>query len=277
MSAMSAVSDGPSRFGGVARLFGAPALAQLQQAHVLVVGLGGVGSWSVEGLARTGVGALTLVDLDEICVTNINRQLPALDSTLGQAKAEVLADRVRSINPECRVAVALEFFTEASAERLLRPAEGQPPFSAVLDAMDSTLNKIRLIARCRDLGLPLVCCGAAGGRRDAARVSVADLSQVTHDRLLGGVRKQLRRDLGFPRTGPLGVDCVFSPEPPVFPQPDGTVCGTAAPMTDGTGEGEAPRLNCNQGLGSSVFVTGTFGFVAAGRLVDRILRGGVGG
>lgn len=272
------MSDIPPRFGGVARLLGSAALARLQQAHVLVVGLGGVGSWSVEGLARSGIGALTLVDLDDICVTNINRQLPALDSTLGRPKAEVLAERVRSINPECRVTVALDFFTEVSAERLLRPADGLPPFSAVLDAMDSAVNKIRLIARCRDLGLPVVCSGAAGGRRDAARVSVADLSQVTHDRLLGGVRKQLRRDQGFPRTGPLGVECVFSPEPPVFPQPDGTVCGTpAAPAADGPDEAGSPRLNCNQGLGSSVFVTGTFGFVAAGRLVDRILRAGPGG
>jgi len=264
------MSEFPARFGGVARLLGNAALAQLQRAHVLVIGLGGVGSWSVESLARTGVAALTLVDLDEICVTNINRQLPALDSTVGRAKAEVLAERVQSINPECRVTAVLDFFTGDSADRILRPAEDMPPFTGVVDAMDSAANKARLIARCRELALPLVCCGAAGGRCDPSRVAVADLSQVTHDRLLSGVRKQLRRELGFPRAGRLGVDCVFSPEAPVFPQPDGTVCGTPASGDDG----EAPRLNCNHGLGSSVFVTGTFGFMAAGRLVDRILQEG---
>jgi len=262
------VSDFDFRFGGVARLYGAAALETLRRSHLLVVGLGGVGSWSAESLARSGVGALTLVDLDDICVSNVNRQLPALDTTLGRAKAEVLAERIRSINPECRVSVILDFFTEATAHRLLSPAADSPPFSGVLDAIDNVVNKSCLIARCRERDLRVVSCGAAGGRRDATRVAVDDLSRVTHDRLLGSVRKRLRQEYGFPREGKsLGVDCVFSSETPVFPQADGSVC--EVPAT--TESGEAPRLNCDRGLGSSVFVTGTFGFVAAGQLVRRLI------
>lgn len=261
------MSDFGFRFGGVARLYGAAALEQLRAAHVLVIGLGGVGSWAVESLARTGLGALTLVDLDEVCVSNINRQLPALDTTVGRAKAEVLAERVRAINPECRVRVVLDFFTPDSADLLLKPDAEMPPYAGVLDAIDSLANKCRLIAECQARGLTMVSCGAAGGRRDATRITVDDLARVTHDRLLATARKELRQKYGFPREGPLGVDCVFSPETPVVPQDDGTVCAATAPGAPG----EDRRLNCDRGLGSSVFVTGTFGFVAAGHLVQRIL------
>lgn len=262
------VSDFLFRFGGVSRLYGAAALECLRRTHILVIGLGGVGSWSVESLARCGVGGLTLVDLDEICVSNVNRQLPALDGTVGRAKAEVLAERVRAINPECRVTPILDFFTESNANRLLTPPAGGAPYSGVLDAIDDVANKCRLIAGCRERGIPVMSCGGAGGRRDATRVRVEDLSRVTHDRLLGSVRKRLRQEYGFSRAGaPLGVDCVFSPEPPVFPQADGSVCVSA----ESAAPGESRRLNCDRGLGSSVFVTGTFGFIAAGHLVQRLL------
>ena len=203
------MSDFGFRFGGLARLYGAAGLARLRAAQVLVVGLGGVGSWTVEALARSGVGVLTLVDLDDICVSNVNRQLPALDGTIGRAKAEVLAERVRGINPECRVEARVEFFTEDSAERLLQRGAGggergradrlTPDF--VVDAIDSVANKCRLIALCRAQGIPLVSCGGAGGRRDATQVRVVDLARTTHDRLLSEVRKRLRQAHGFPREG----------------------------------------------------------------------------
>lgn len=253
------MSDGTERFGGIARLVSAEGLARLRAAHVCIVGIGGVGSWTVEALARSGIGALTLVDLDEVCVTNINRQIHALDGTVGRAKVEVMAERVRLINPECRVTVVADFFTEANAARLL-----SPEFSYLVDAIDAVANKCRLLALCRERKLPVIACGAAGGRLDATAVRVADLADVTHDRLLAEVRKRLRKEHGFPPVGePLGVPCVFSPETPV--EPELPVCGE-----EGQKSGPPPRLNCEWGYGSATFVTGTFGFAAAGWVVREL-------
>ncbi|PAW88241.1 MAG: tRNA cyclic N6-threonylcarbamoyladenosine(37) synthase TcdA [Pedosphaera sp. Tous-C6FEB] len=251
--------DFDQRFGGIARLVSAEGLARLRAAHVCVVGIGGVGSWTVEALARSGVGALTLIDLDEVCITNVNRQLHALDGTVGRAKVEVMAERVRLINPECRVSAVAEFFTEATAARLLTP-----DFSYVVDAIDAVANKCRLLALCRARKLPVIACGAAGGRLDATAVRLADLADATHDRLLAEVRKRLRKEHGFPPPGePTGVACVFSAETPVLPEPP--ACAEA-----GQGSDSAPRLNCEWGYGSATFVTGTFGFAAAGAVVRRL-------
>jgi len=157
------------RFAGVGRLFGRAGLERLQAAHVCVIGVGGVGSWTVEALARSGIGALTLVDLDDVCVTNVNRQLPALDGQIGRPKAIVLAERVRLINPECAVHAALEFYTPGSSARLLAG-----PFDFVVDAIDRMSLKALLIAACRERGLPVITAGSAGGRRDAARIRIGD-------------------------------------------------------------------------------------------------------
>jgi tRNA A37 threonylcarbamoyladenosine dehydratase len=233
----------------------------------MVVGVGGVGSWTVEALARSGVGTLTLVDLDEVCVSNINRQLPALADTLGQAKVEVLAARVKAINPECRVTAIPEFVTEENVARVL--AEASP--NHVVDAIDSVANKCRLIAACRLRGLPVIVCGGAGGRRDATQVRIVDLARATHDRLLREVRQRLRQEHGFPRGDQeFGIECVFSAESPVFPREDGTVCAAGESLAD---PGDSRRLNCDWGFGSAAFVTGTFGFVAAGRVVSRLAQG----
>jgi tRNA A37 threonylcarbamoyladenosine dehydratase len=254
------VSDFETRFGGIARLYGQSGLQKLRAARVCVVGIGGVGAWAAEALARSGVGALALVDLDEICVTNINRQLPALTETVGRAKVEVMAERIHAINPECRVEVEQKFFTAQTAEELLAPK-----FDFVLDAIDSVTNKVLLLAKCREKKIPVVSCGGAGGRRDATQIRAADLAKVSHDRLLAEVRKKLRKEFHFPADGsPINIDCVFSTEPPMFAQPDGSVCATRAESEDGT------RLNCNGGLGSATFVTGTFGFAAAGIIVRKI-------
>ncbi len=254
------MDDFETRFGGIARLYGRAGLRRLRAAHVAVVGVGGVGVWAVEALARSGVGTLTLVDLDEICTTNINRQLHALSETVGRAKVETMAERVRSINPECRVLVHQTFLNAENAADLL--AAG---FNFVFDAIDSVTDKVALLAACRAKNLPVISAGAAGGRRDATLVKVADLARVSHDRLLGEVRRRLRRDFGLPAEGfAMGIDCVFSTEAPVFAQPDGSVCPTRAEPEPGT------RLNCNEGLGSATFVTGTFGFTAAGFIVRKV-------
>lgn len=259
------MSDYAFRFGGIARLYGAAGLERLRRAHVAVIGLGGVGSWSAEALARSGVGAITLVDLDEICISNINRQLPALQSTVGRPKIDVLAERIREINPECQVACRMEFFTEATAASILEPG-----YTHVIDAIDSVRNKCLLIATCRDRKLPITACAGAGGRRDATQVRVTDLSRVIQDRLASEVRKRLRKEFGFPRNDrKFGVDCVFSPEVPVFPRTDGTVCATRETSPDG----QSLRLNCDWGFGSASFVTGVFGLVAAGHAVGKMAAG----
>lgn len=258
------MSDFGFRFGGIGRLYGADGLERLRAARVCVVGIGGVGSWAVEALARSGVGGLTLVDLDEVCVSNVNRQLHALDGAVGQPKAAVMAERVRAINPECAVNPVHEFFTEQTAEQILCG-----PFDCALDAIDNIPNKCLLIARCREMGIPIVTVGGAGGRRDPTQVRVADLALTTHDGLLQQVRKRLRAEFQFSREPkqPFGVPCVFSTEPQVFPQTGGGVCARPEPGSD-------LRLNCDNGYGTASFVTGAFGFVAAARVVSMIVGEG---
>jgi tRNA A37 threonylcarbamoyladenosine dehydratase len=257
-------ADYRRRFSGVERLYGAAALPRLHAAHVAVIGVGGVGSWTVEALARSGVGALTLVDADEVCVTNVNRQLPALDDTVGRPKVVVLAERVRAINPGCRVRAEAEFFTATNADRILDGG-----FSYVVEATDSLQHKLLCIVGCRRRALPVLTVGGAGGKRDATAVRLADLAFSERDRLLRMVRKRLRQRHGFPRDEslPFGVPCVFSSEAPVYPRADGTVAAQPEPGAD-------QALGCDGGLGSAAFVTGAFGFAAAGAVVRAIAAGG---
>ena len=251
------------RFGGIGRLYGTNGLARLRAAHVCVVGVGGVGSWTVEALARSGVGEITLIDLDDVCITNVNRQLPALDGQIGRAKVDVLAERVRAINPGCRVHAVQEFFTPSSAERLLATR-----FDFVVDAIDKLWNKCLLIASCHERRLPILTVGGAGGKRDGTRVRVSDLALSEQDELLRQVRRILRRDHGFPKAdrSELGIPCVYSPEKPHFPWSDGSACATPEPGSDLT-------LDCASGFGTGTFVTGVFGFVAAGEVVRQIATG----
>ena len=263
MNAPTAFStDYLDRFGGVGRLVSRDGLKRLRAAHVCVVGVGGVGSWVVEGLARSGIGALTLIDLDDVCVTNVNRQLPALDGQIGRPKVTVLAERVRLINPECQVRVEMEFFTPATAARLLATR-----YDMVVDAIDRMSQKAYLIAASRERGLPVVTIGAAGGRRDATRIRAGDIGEAG-DELLRQVRKKLRRDHGFSSGAHrgitrMGVRCVWSEESPIFPWADGTCAATPEP-------GSNLALDCESGFGTAVFVTGVFGLVAAGEVVNTL-------
>jgi tRNA threonylcarbamoyladenosine dehydratase len=251
-----------ARFGGIERLFGREGSRRLRHAHICVVGIGGVGSWAVEALARSGVGRLTLVDLDEVCISNTNRQLHAVQGDYGLPKVEVMARRVLSINPECMVHPVQSFFTPGTADALL-----STPYDCLLDAIDRPAQKCLLLARARQLGRFIVATGGAGGRRDPCRIRTDDLAFSSHDILLQEVRRSLRRDYGFPRgLTPFGVTAVFSTEPQVFPTTEGGVCDRRAPEQD-------LRLDCESGFGTAAFVTGAFGLTAAAAAVRGIVLG----
>jgi tRNA A37 threonylcarbamoyladenosine dehydratase len=254
------MEDYAQRFGGIGRLYGAAGLERLRNAHVAIVGVGGVGSWTVEALARSGVGAMTLIDLDDVCITNVNRQLPAHDGNIGRPKVDALADRVKLINPGCRVAHTSQFFTASTAEELLAP-----DFDFVVDAIDKLSNKCLLIAKSRERGFQVITIGGAGGKRDGTQVRVRDLAHTEQDELLRQVRRKLRRDYGFPRGERVdfGIPAVFSPEKPVFPWADGSCSAEAEP-------GSSLTLDCASGFGTATAVTGAFGFAAAGEIVRRI-------
>ena len=229
-----------------------------------MVGLGGVGSWTVEALARGGIGGLVLIDGDEVCLSNTNRQLQAVEEAVGRPKAEVLAARVRAIHPDCRVEARVAYYRGHLAEELL---EGTLDF--IVDAIDGVMPKASLIAAGRARGIPVVSCGGAGGRRDPARVSVSDLAATHGDRLLFHVRKQLRRHFGFPGPGrPFGVPCVHSAEPPYLPPGcDRARAGDADPFGE-----EEGGLNCNGRLGAATPVTGVFGFHAAAVVLNTLAQ-----
>lgn len=253
--------DFERRFGGLRRLYGAAGAQRFFDAHVIVVGIGGVGSWAAEALARSGVGRLTLVDMDHIAESNINRQAHALGNTLGQAKIEAMRERIQLINPACVVDTIDDFVTPDNLNALFHncaPRDGQP--LAMLDACDQVRAKVALAAWSLHHGCYHVAVGAAGGKRKAQAVEADDLSTVTHDPLLAKVRYQLRKFHGAPKTGRMRVNTVFSREPVLAPAQscDAELGG----QTDGS-------LNCH-GYGSSVTVTCTFGMVAAGQVMNLL-------
>lgn len=254
-------ADLERRFGGLRRLYGDAGYARIRAARVAVVGLGGVGSWACEALARSGVAALVLIDLDHVAESNINRQVQALGSTLGQAKALALRERILDIHPACEVSAVEEFADESNWPGLL-PA----PVDVVIDACDQVRAKLAIAAWALQAGTALVTVGAAGGKRKAHEVQVADLASATHDPLLAALRNRLRRQHAAPRSGQIGLRCVFSRESVAMP----------APACTGDAEPEG-NLNCH-GYGSSVTVTASFGMVAANEalefLVDRVDRSG---
>lgn len=246
--------DHTRRFGGLDRLYGEGARATLHRCRVAVIGVGGVGSWAVEALARSGIGQLTLIDFDQVAVSNVNRQVQALDSTLGMPKVKALQARINDISPACKVSVIEEFLTQENIEQLVPPGG----FDAVIDACDEAKVKAALIVHARFNKLPLVVCGAAGGKCDPLKLRRDDLARTTHDALLARIRTLLKKDFNIhPRSnGKFGVTCVYLDEP----SQRGTACTT-------------DDLNCS-GYGSAVTVTAGMGFAAAAWCVDRLLANG---
>ena len=253
------------RFGGIDRLYGAGALARLGACHVTVVGVGGVGSWAVEALARSGVGKLTLVDADDLCVSNTNRQLPALEGQYGRAKIEAMAERCRAINPRIALDLRPQFLTPANLGELL-----DAPGDLVLDACDSFRSKVEAIAYCRRRKQPIITVGSAGGRSDVTQIRVRDLSRTEHDAMLSLIRKKLRGEFNFPKNHDryFGVPAVYSLENVRYPQADGSVCGIRPQL----GKDEALKLDCGAGLGAATHVTGAFAFAAVGKAIELLLK-----
>jgi len=254
------------RFDALARLYGEAGLEALARAHFVVVGLGGVGSWAAEALARTGVGELTLIELDGVCITNTNRQLHALEGHIGASKNQVVSDRLKAINPELVVHTEEAFLTKDNTGQLIDARH-----HVVIDAIDSASIKAHLVAHCSRHKLRLVTVGSSGGKRDPQKITTADLGQTTYDPMLRKVRNILFRHYGFRKDAKrrFRVDAVFSTEQMSFPQGDGTVCrGQKAARDPDSGV----KLDCGGGLGSLVMVTGSFGFVAAARAVERYLQ-----
>ena len=262
ISPESDVIDFERRFGGIARLYGESALTSFKQAHVCVIGVGGVGSWAVEGLARSAIGKITMIDLDHLSESNVNRQLHALTDTLGQSKVDALAERIAQINPYCVVTRVEEFIDPDNVATLIPVGQ----FDYVIDAIDNTRAKTALVVHCRANHIPLVTIGSAGGQVDPTRIAVCDLSRTEQEPLLARVRKRLRRLHGFPRgtKNKFGIDAVYSTEPVRHPE----LCATDDETNSEINEG-LNGLNC-AGYGSAVVVTASFGFVAAGLVLRKL-------
>ncbi len=258
----SSDTDFERRFGGIARVYGPAALAAFRAAHVCVIGVGGVGSWAVEALARSAIGRLTLIDLDHLAESNVNRQIHALTDTLGQAKVVALAQRIAQINPDCEVTGVEEFIDADNVAGLIAPGR----FDYVIDAIDDARAKTALIVHCHAHQIPLLTIGSAGGQTDPTRIAVADLARTEQEPLLKRVRKNLRLRHGFPRgaKNKFGIDAVFSMEPLQLPQ----AC-EAGDDSDAEATAGVTGLNC-AGYGSAMVVTASFGLVAAAHVLRKI-------
>ena len=262
------------RFGGVARLYGAAGLARLEAASVCVVGIGGVGSWAAEALARNAVGRITLIDLDHIALSNTNRQIHALGDAYGRAKVEAMAERIVAINPRCRVTQVDDFVTADNVPDLLGAG-----YDYVIDAIDAVRVKTAMLGWSRRQGVPVITCGGAGGQLDPTRVRIDDLARTIQDPLLSKVRASLRKQWGFSRDPKkkFGIAAVYSDEPLQYPEPEQQACeiDEAPPLEVPPGQPAArgPQGLACAGFGSSVAVTAVFGLVAASAVIGAIARG----
>ncbi len=254
--------DYNQRFGGIQRLYGTAAVDVLREMHVFVAGVGGVGSWVVEALARSGIGELTFIDGDTVDVTNTNRQLHTLSSTFDSAKVGVMAERVEQINPDCQINAIHQYLNMENMQGYLESG-----YDYVVDALDSIKFKSNMIAWCKRNKVPIVATGGAGGLTDPSMIHVADLSKTYNDPLAAKVRSRLRSEFGFSRNPKrsFGVECVFSSQQQVYPKDDGTV-SHEKPGIHGV------SLDCRFGYGSASYVTASFGFMAASRAINKTLK-----
>ncbi|MGX5173761.1 tRNA cyclic N6-threonylcarbamoyladenosine(37) synthase TcdA [Aliikangiella sp. IMCC44653] len=251
------------RFGGISRLYGKKAHAKFQQARVTVVGLGGVGSWAAEALARSDIGNIHLVDLDDICVTNTNRQIHADVKSVGQLKTQAMAERIKNINPDCQVTLTSDFISAKNQAEILAD---NPDF--VIDAIDSVPAKVALLAFCKRNKIKVITTGGAGGQLDPTQISCADLSRTIQDPLAAKVRSELRRHYGFSKNPKrkFGIECIYSLEQLNYPQLDGETCQQKV-FQDGS-----VKMDCEGGLGAGSVVTASFGMFAAARVLKKLAQ-----
>ena len=251
------------RFGGIERLYETQGLASLEQAHFTVVGVGGVGTWVAEGFARSGVGTITLIDIDDICITNTNRQAHALQDTIGQAKVSAMAHRIKLINPDCIVNEIEDFVIADNVSQYLTQS-----MDIVIDATDSIPAKAAMIAYCKRNKINIITIGGAGGQIDPRSVTSGDLAKTIQDPLAAKLRSELRRQYNFSKNPKrrFGIECIYSTEQLRYPQGDGTV-GKQKLSSE-----SAVKLDCETGFGASVAVTGTFGFVAVAQAINKFLK-----
>ncbi|WGE49006.1 tRNA cyclic N6-threonylcarbamoyladenosine(37) synthase TcdA [Actinobacillus equuli] len=253
---MTRIDNYEQRFGGIGRLYTPEGLAKLRQAHICVIGIGGVGSWAVEALARSGIGKITMIDMDDICVTNINRQIHAMTGTVAQLKTEAMKERIERINPECVMEIIDDFITPENIPEYLNRG-----YDYVIDAIDSVKTKAALIAYCKRNKIRMITTGGAGGQTDPTQIQITDLSKTIQDPLASKVRSLLRKEYNFSQNPKrkFGIDCVFSTQPLIFPKM-GEGCEVSATM------------NCANGFGAVTMVTATFGFFAVSRVIDKLLK-----
>ena len=251
------------RFSGLSRIYGLDALEHLQQASFCIVGVGGVGSWAAEAAARSGIGSITLIDHDDIELSNTNRQVHTLQNTIGQSKVEALAERILQINPECNCTAIDDLVTRANLEQF-----NFTQFDYVIDAIDHAQHKLSLVHYLRRNKIKLVSIGGAGGRTDPSKIEIADLTRTFNDPLLAKVRANLRHQLNYTRNSRrrFGIDCVFSTQQPVYPDANGQI-SYAKP-----GSENQTTLDCATGLGSFVGVTASFGFTAIAHAIGKYLK-----
>lgn len=254
------------RFGGIARLYGDKGLTKLSKAHICVIGIGGVGSWVAESLARTAVGFITLIDLDVVSESNINRQLVATQDQIGRDKTQVMKERILQINPLCKVTVVDEFIDQQNIPSLIHDG-----FNYVIDCIDDFRTKSALIAHCKRSKINILTTGGAGGQIDPGKVQQCDLSRTQHDVLLAKTRKLLRQEYGFARNlkRTFGVPCVYSNEQLVYPDGQGGLSPQRPPADPNNTTSNA--LNCAGGIGSITHVTGSFAFMASAFVLNQIV------
>lgn len=256
------MSDYDSRFGGISRLYGQQACQTLQNSHFCIIGVGGVGSWAAESLARTGIGEITLIDHDDIAMSNINRQIHSLSDTVNQSKVEAMALRIKQINPQCKINIIDDFISETNCQKYLLKN-----YDYVIDAIDSIKFKCAIIYYCKRNKIPIITTGGAGGLTDPTLINVTDLAKTWNDPLAAKVRSRLRHQYNYTKNPKrsFGVKCVYSTQQQQYPKDDGSV-GYAKPGVKGV------HLDCALGFGSATQVTATFGFVAAAKAIEDLLK-----
>ncbi len=250
-----------ARFKGIEKLYGTQEYNLLKNSSVLIVGIGGIGTWAAEAIARTGIGEITLVDMDEVCVSNINRQLVALENNIGHSKTSIMCERIKLINPECKINNINNFFTAETATKILNKK-----YDCVIDCIDNPKNKSLLIAACKRTKTPIVVCGGSGGKRDLSKIKITDLNKAKGDHLINSVKELLIKDYNFPiQIKPFRIKCVYSDEQRFFPQKDGSVCTVKNDDING-------KLDCATGFGAASFITGSFAFHAVNEAIQIILK-----